>query len=808
MFENRNRWSWRTALPSATVLAAWLFACALAVDGAEQTDAKRSFSLKAPNAKEVVLQGQWAKQTLAMTRSDDGTWSVTADAVPAGIWEYSFAVDGLNVIDPSNPVVKPQYQPGKNLLHILSAPPAPWDWQDVPHGTVHAHEYQSGVLGRQRGLLVYTPPGYEADTAKRFPLLVLQHGFGGNQRGWVETGKAHWILDHLIAAGKAVPMVVVMVDGHPLGLVSYKGDPARQREVLEAFRRELLEEAIPLVEKSYRLAEGRENRAIAGLSMGARQSLTVGLNALDRFAWIGAFSGSCDAEAVQPALEAAQDTNARLRLLWIACGRDDRYVEGVKTFVAKLSEQGVRHVCRLVDGDHSWPVWRGCLAEFAPLLFREAEPFRDGDRVCFIGDSITHQMLYHTEITLFYLTRYPDMRVETVNCGFAGDTAAGAVRRYDWDIAARRPTVATVMLGMNDVNRGLYKPGSTGPDAEAKRAAALDSHIKNMGILAERLHRDGVRLILIGPSPYDQTGSQSEENLFGVNDALKTCGAAARRLAEKLQAGWVDFNAPMEAINRDWQARQPGFTLVGPDRIHPGPAGHLVMAYFFLKAQHAPSTVAEVTLDGRRGEVVRHANCDVSDVRVADGTLTFTCRAAALPFPVDKACGPALEWVPFMQELNRERLTVTGLSGERYALEIDGRRVAETTAAALAKGINLAELSDTPQYKQALQIRQWVSERALIEGRKLRTFDHIEFLFLADRANRTPDSDRAYLESKLAELTAKDTVWNRYRAGVIKNYFDLLPEQDALRRRSAELTKSIRENVAPLPRRYAIRLTD
>ncbi|HRR34053.1 MAG TPA: SGNH/GDSL hydrolase family protein [Kiritimatiellia bacterium] len=434
-----------------------------------------------------------------------------------------------------------------------------------------------------------------------------------------------------------------------------------------------------------------------------------------------------------------------------------------------------------------------------------AEPFRDGDRVCFIGDSITHQMLYHTEITLFYLTRFPDRQIETFNCGFAGDTAAGAVRRYDWDIAARKPTVATVMLGMNDVNRGLYKPGTTGPDTEAKRKAAIASHIKNMEMLAGRLHRDGVRLILIGPSPYDQTGSQSEENLFGVNDALQACGAAARRLAETLQAGWVDFNAPMEAINREWQARQPGFTVVGPDRVHPGPAGHLVMAYLFLKAQGMPAIVSEMTLDGRQGKLVRHDNCEVSDIHLADGTLTFTCRAAALPFPVDKACAPALEWVPFTQELNREMLAVTGLSGERYALEIDGRRVAETTAAALAKGINLAELSDTPQHQQAMQLRKWLNERAMIEGRKLRTFDHIEFLFFSDRENRTPDSDRAYLESKLAELAGKDNVWHRYRAGVIKTYFELLPEKDALRRRSAERMNSIRANVTPRPRHYVIR---
>lgn len=134
-----------------------------------------------------------------------------------------------------------------------------------------------------------------------------------------------------------------------------------------------------------------------------------------------------------------------------------------------------------------------------------------------------------------------------------------------------------------------------------------------------------------------------------------------------------------------------------------------------------------------------------------------------------------------MEELNREMLTVTGLSGERYALEIDGRVVAETTAAALAKGLNLAELRDTPQYKQASQIRKWFSEQALIEGRKLRTFDHIEFLFLAGRENRTPDGDNAFLKEELAELSGKDGVWNRYRASVIKNYFELLPEKRTAR---------------------------
>lgn len=371
MFENMIMRNHRRALGVVAGLAVWLFAGVSVIEGAEPSGARRTFSLKAPNAKEVVLQGGWAKQALAMTRGDDGTWSVTADVVPAGIWDYSFAVDGLNVLDPSNPAIKSYVQPGKSVLHIPSVSPAPWDWQDLPHGTVHAHEYQSNVLGERRELLVYTPPGYERDATKRFPLLALQHGFGGNQRAWVETGKANWIIDRLIASGKAVPMVIVMMNGHPFGVVSFKNNKERQLATFEAFRRELLEEAIPLVEKNYRLSEGRENRAIVGLSMGARQSLNVGLNALDRFAWIGAFSGSCDADAVKPALDAAKETDAKLKLLWIACGRDDRYADGVKAFAAKLSDCGIRCEWHLTDGDHSWSVWRGYLAELAPLLFQE-----------------------------------------------------------------------------------------------------------------------------------------------------------------------------------------------------------------------------------------------------------------------------------------------------------------------------------------------------------------------------------------------------------------------------------------------------
>ena len=331
-----------------------------------------TFRIRAPQAKEVVLRAQWMKDQAVMARADEGVWSTTIESVPAGVWEYSFAVDGLNLLDPRNPSFKPQREPQKSILHIPSTPSAAWDWQDVPHGTVHQHGYASKALGRPRELWVYTPPGYERDMDKKYPLLVLQHGSGDNHQTWVVHGKAHWILDSLIAQKKARPMVVVMLDGHPLGMMISREDPAKRGAPMEAFQRELFEDALPLIESLYRVDKDAAHRAIAGLSMGGSQSLTVGLGNLDRFAWIGAFSaGPPSAETAERFLSEAERANTNLRLLWIACGKDDFLRQRNEEFVSKLKEKGIRHEWQLTDGDHSWPVWRRYLAEFAPRLFAE-----------------------------------------------------------------------------------------------------------------------------------------------------------------------------------------------------------------------------------------------------------------------------------------------------------------------------------------------------------------------------------------------------------------------------------------------------
>ncbi len=339
-----------------------------------QTDGKVTFRLRAAQAKEANLRGQWSRQPLAMTLGENGVWSVTAEDVPAGVWEYSFQVDGLNVLDSLNPTLKPQREPSKSILHIPASPPNPWDWQDVPHGTVHQHAYDSKALSKRREIWVYTPPGYErAAHAADYPLLVLQHGSGDNHQTWVVHGKAHWILDNLVAAGKCKPMVVVMLDGHPLGSMSRDAAAQRRGAAMEAFRNELLDDALPLVESLYRVQRQPQQRAIAGLSMGGGQSLTVGLGNLDRFAWVGAFSAAPPSQEVaQGVLADPALTNSKLKLLWIGCGQDDFLKSRNEEFVAALKDKGIRHEWQLTAGDHSWPVWRRYLAEFAPKLFQES----------------------------------------------------------------------------------------------------------------------------------------------------------------------------------------------------------------------------------------------------------------------------------------------------------------------------------------------------------------------------------------------------------------------------------------------------
>tara|TARA_R110002096_G_scaffold21440_8_gene69522 strand:+ start:1136 stop:2251 length:1116 start_codon:yes stop_codon:yes gene_type:complete len=324
-----------------------------------------TFRIQAHSAEEVFVSGEMNPvKTAAMTKGENGIWSVTLEAVEPGLYGYSFTIDGVKMLDPGNPSLKPMRAPKTSILHLPGD--HLYDFKDVPHGTVHTHSYHSQPINRLRHIRVYTPPGYEEGN-DAYPILVLQHGHSDSYETWTTYGKAHWILDNLIASEAATPMIIVMADGHPIP-ESY-GD-GRSDKNTEELRADLMDAALPLVEHLYRVKSGRNNRAITGLSMGGLHSLTIGLNELDSFAAIGAFSAAVpNPEAVKEALSDPDHTNAQLNLFWIAIGEDDFLLGENKKFTATLDEAGISYDWILTEGGHSWSIWRDYFSKFAPLLF-------------------------------------------------------------------------------------------------------------------------------------------------------------------------------------------------------------------------------------------------------------------------------------------------------------------------------------------------------------------------------------------------------------------------------------------------------
>jgi enterochelin esterase-like enzyme len=277
-------------------------------------------------------------------------------------------VDGEQVIDPSNPEVKPERNPDTSSLEITTDTPLFYQWRDVPHGLVHLHGYFSPSLKRLRRLRVYTPPGYEQDTAHRYPVLYLFHGTGDTEATWTEFGRANLILDNLIADGKAEPMLLVMPDGHA-DLQDEEGD---QKANFTKFEADVIGSVIPLTDSNYRTIPTPAGRAINGLSLGGMQSLEIGINHPDLFAYVGGMSAYVPQpeELIAKGLN-NKNLNEEVKLLWISIGKDDFLLENAERFRSVLQKHGIHLQWTVTEGSHEWSVWRNYLRDFAPLLFRE-----------------------------------------------------------------------------------------------------------------------------------------------------------------------------------------------------------------------------------------------------------------------------------------------------------------------------------------------------------------------------------------------------------------------------------------------------
>ena len=363
-------------------------------------DRRVTFRIYAPKASEILLDGDWILQGRGtggpLQKDDQGVWSITVGPLVPDFYMYALTVDGVPTIDPQNRAIKQGIAPLKNVFLVPGEEAAFAETRAVPHGDVRRLWYDSPTLGGARRMHVYTPPEYDGSD-RAYPVLYLIHGGGDDDRAWSTIGRAGFIMDNLLAEGKAQPMIVVMPNGHVprpgFGLRLTGADRTSQAAIMrrieiiselhDTFVKDLLTTIMPFVENRYRIRADRESRAIAGLSMGGAETLRVAPSNLDMFAYIGVFS-----MGLQVGAEAGVNTdfeqrnagflahpgrtNALLKLFWIGAGETDTTVtDGPRRLSATLTRRGIRHTFNETTGGHTWINWRLYLRDFLQLLFRD-----------------------------------------------------------------------------------------------------------------------------------------------------------------------------------------------------------------------------------------------------------------------------------------------------------------------------------------------------------------------------------------------------------------------------------------------------
>ena len=401
-------------------------------------------------------------------------------------------------------------------------------------------------------------------------------------------------------------------------------------------------------------------------------------------------------------------------------------------------------------------------------------PFHAGDRVAFVGNSITDGGHYHAYIWLYYMTHFPNMRIICYNVGIGGDNVKQMSDRFEAEVLPIKPTVMTLTWGMND--SGYFEWFKA--DAKTNYAKwSVDSAEARYNVFDAKLkqHSEFKKIFILG-SPYDSTTTSNKNRFYpGKYAAFARLIDFQQATAKTNSWPYVDFNHPMTAINREWQKTDTNFSLTPYDRIHPDYAGHLVMAYLFLKAQGlAGKPVADFAVNAKTKAVSKSVNCTISNVSGSEGNISFDYLANSLPYAFDTVefKGPwgqhgkqieGIKYVPFMQDFDKEMLTVKGLKSGDYKLSMDGQEIGEWSSKDLEAGINLAEQTYTPEYQQALAIMQMNEERFEIE-RRLRNYAYVEFDLLKQK-------NLLYADNKAAmDSVNKESKKNPFIGGNRDNY--------------------------------------
>lgn len=348
------------------------------------SDGRVVFRIYAPKAGEVTVGGDWIPQGRGtggkLTKDDQGVWSITVGPLPADFYSYSITVDGVRTLDPKNAMIKQGVSTVDNMFFVPGAEAAFQEGKAVPHGEIRKVWYKSSTLGEERRLHIYFPPGYDSSKGK-YPVFYLLHGGGDEDSGWSTIGRSGFILDNLIAAGKAKPMLVVMPNGslpRPAVVPGAPVDPVANAAFQDRFVSELLKDVVPFVEKTYRVTPGSANRAIAGLSMGGGQTMRVVGGNPDQFAYVAVWSAGVNPQVAadfekrnSALLDNANKANQQIKLFSISVGdKDTLAFTGSKNLDEILKKRGIKHEMNISPGGHTWINWRIYLNDYAQKLFR------------------------------------------------------------------------------------------------------------------------------------------------------------------------------------------------------------------------------------------------------------------------------------------------------------------------------------------------------------------------------------------------------------------------------------------------------
>jgi lysophospholipase L1-like esterase len=378
-----------------------------------------------------------------------------------------------------------------------------------------------------------------------------------------------------------------------------------------------------------------------------------------------------------------------------------------------------------------------CAISFAQ---NKPQPFKNGDKIVFVGNSITEHGFYEMYIWQYYMLHFPGRKLEVLNGGVGGDVAGQILARLDDDVLAKKPSVVVLSFGMND---SRYFDYWNTPEEKVRKEAVATSYASYLDIEKKLKAVPDVQKIIMTSSAYDETVTGPKNNFKGKHKTIVEIAKFQQEAAIKNKWAFVDLVNPMTAIDNREQKKDTNFTLTGPDRIHPGNAGHFVMAWLFLKAQGLTnSVVADVEINAANPKPVKALNSAVTNLKTSSQKISFDYKANSLPFPSDdqprvwenpQKQSDALKVIPFTEEFNKEMLKVSGLkSSSKYALTIDEIAIGEWDGAAFGKGINMALLTNTPQYKQAQQIAELILKHRDLE-QKLRAYYWLQYNYFSKR---------------------------------------------------------------------------